>query len=261
MPSRPGKAEETATWTTLPDSAERFSTGTAEFDRIVGGGFPRGSMALFDLDETVGPADWKMLLAPTFINFLSNSNGVLAVLPARESPHEFRAGLTRSVSRRLFDTRVRVVDYVGEDDEAPYVVSLSHAGGRNDSPKQKRATALRDMAKMQVAESAIRGARGRMFLELVAFEIMEMVVGPEVAARMFFHGIKRVRTVGNLCLGLLRPGLGCTDAVRGMADIELALHRNELGLTLRGVRPVFPAHLVVPDTLLGAPHISFVPAP
>jgi hypothetical protein len=248
-------------WTPIADTPDRFSSGILHLDRLLGGGFRRGSMALFQFDETTETADRELLLTPTLLNFLYQSNGVMAVLPSRESPQKFRTHLTRWASRRLFDTRVRVIDYVGEATDLPYVVSVEHKRAPDVPPRvarQKRAKAMADMA---AAERAVRGARSRMFLELVAFEMGEMIAGPELAAAMFLHGIKRTRSVGNLCLGLLRPGLGCRDAVRGMADVELGLHRSDVGLLLRGIRPVFPEHLVGIDPQRGEPHVMLTPAP
>ncbi len=43
-------------------------------------------------------------------------------------------------------------------------------------------------------------------------------------------------------------------------DLEFALRRNELGLTITGNRPMFGTHLVVPDPRQGAPHAVFVPS-
>jgi GvpD gas vesicle protein len=256
MHGKRGSKNTTLTWTPIPNPTDRFSSGIPHFDQLLGGGFRHGSMALLHVDETVETRDWELLLTPTLLNFLYQSNGVMAVLPSRESPQKFRAYLTQWASRRLFDTRVRVIDYVGEDAGSPFVVGLQAKPGRNGPSNAGRS---KDIAKMQAAERAVRGARSRMFLELVAFEIGEMIAGPEAAAKMFLHGIKRTRSVGNLCLGLLRPGLVCGDAVRGMADVELTLHRNEAGLILRGIRPSFPDQLVGPDPRSGAPHVVLSP--
>jgi hypothetical protein len=259
--------ETDGSWTPIPDTAARFSSGIPDLDRLLGGGYPRSAMTLFEVDASVDSADRALVLMPAYLNFLYQSRGVLAVLPARESPHEFRERLTHWVSRRRFDTRVRIVEYIGEDDELPYVVSLKNsARRRKDDGSQKHASALEkgvkeDMAKVAAAEVAVRGARSKPFLETVAFEICDMLFGAEVATRMFFHGIKRSRMVGNLVLGVLRPGVRCDEAVRGMADVVVGLGRTELGVTVRGIRPAFPVHLAVVDPRLGAPHVSFLPAP
>ncbi|MCI4366589.1 MAG: hypothetical protein L3K08_02425 [Thermoplasmata archaeon] len=258
MPGSPKPKSTPKTWTPIPDPPDRFSSGIADLDRLLGGGFPRGSMALFQLDDSIGVPERELVLTPIFLNFLAHSNGMIAVLPARESPHNFRAHLTRWIGRRLFDTRVRVVDYVGEDTDAPYVVTLEGLRGGAE-PAKRKAVARKDMEKMVVAESAVRGAWKRPFIELISFEIAEIVAGPEVAARMFLHGIKRSRSVGNLCLGLLRTGLACTDAVRGMADLRFSLHRDEIGLILKGDSPAFPNHLVVADPVRGEPYVRLLP--
>ncbi len=236
-------------WKPIPDPEGRYSTGIADFDRLLGGGFRRGSYALFGMDETVGTEDLDLLLFPTFLNVLYQSRGILAILTSRDSPHEFRARLTHFVTRRRFDSRVRICDYVGEDKGPPYVVTLNFYG-------KDKAT-----AKVVEAEKAVQGNRRKSFLELTAFEVFDTLMGSEVATRLFFQGVKRARMLGNLGIGLLGPGLGCAAGVRRMADTEFALHRDEVGLIIRGVRPAFPSYVVTDDLHAGPPHVVFVPRP
>lgn len=242
-------AEKENGWKPIPDPADRYSSGIADFDRLLGGGLQRGSLALFGMDETVGLEDLDLLLFPTFLNMLYQSRGMIAMLPSRDSPHDFRARLTRYVTRRRFDSRVRVVDYVGEDEGLSYVVNLNFKG-------RDKAT-----AKMVEAERIVRGERKKTFIELTAFEIFETLLGVDGAMRLFFQGIKRARQMGNLAIGLLGPGLGCAAGVRRMADTEFTLHRNEVGLIIRGVRPSFSSYVVIRDVHAGAPHVAFVPQP
>ncbi len=245
------------TWDVVPDTDGRFSTGTRDFDRILDGGFRRGSFALFNVDSNIGPPELNLLLAPTWLNFLHQSRGLLAVLPARDSPAEFRRYALQFTTRRLFDSRVRIVDYIGEADPAPYVVPLREAN-RAKAPAKDRQVA---MGRMADAEKAVAGARGRPFLEMNALEVMDTLVGPETASRMLFHGIKRTRAVGNLGVAIARPGLGCVETARGLVDYEFQLTRSSLGLEIRGRRPEFPPHLVVPDRRHGPPRLEFVPPP
>lgn len=254
-------AEKSAGWRPIPNPEGRYSSGIPDFDRLLGGGFQRSSLALIGMDETVGREDLDALLFPTFLNFLYQSRGIFAVLPSRDSPHDFRQRLTQYVTRRRFDTRVRVVDYVGEDENAPYVVNLYARARLNPGRPPTEKERARAVAKMVAAERAVAGQRGKTYLELMAFEILDTEAGPEKAARSFFHGVKRSRHVGNLVIGLLGPGVGCADAVRRMADTEFALHHDEVGLTIRGVRPRFPTHVVTTDSGAGSPHVVFVPHP
>lgn len=248
-------------WTPLPDAEDRYSSGIADLDRLLGGGYPKGSFALLRVDDTVGTEDLDLVLFPTYLNFLYHSRGLIAVLPSRDSPRKFRARLTQFVTVRRFDSRVRIVDYVGEDDGPPYVVTLSSLrpgiGPAPSKAKQKRS----DYARMDDAERAAQGTRRKSFLELNAFEVIDTLVGSEHAMKMIFWGVKRARHVHNLVIGILGPGLGCEAGVRRLADLELDLHRNEVGLVLRGNRPSFRAHVVSPNPAGDPPQVSFVPEP
>jgi len=246
-------------WKPLPDPEGRYSTGIADFDRLLGGGFRRGSFALYTMDETVGLEDLDLLLFPTYLNILYHSRGIIGVLPSRDSPHDFRARMTRYVTRRRFDSRVRIVDYVGEDEGPPYVVNLASRGTVIDttSPTARK----KAIAKMEEAERVVQGGRKKTFLETTAFEVFETLLGVDRALKMFFYGVKRTRAIGNLGIGLLGSGLGCAAGVRRLTDTEFELHRDEVGLIIRGVRPAFSGCVVTPDLQAGPPHVAFVPRP
>lgn len=251
----------TTNWKPVPDPEGRFSSGIPDFDRLLGGGFRRGSAALFSLDDTIALEDLDLLLFPTFLNFLYQSRGILTILPSNDSPHGFRSRLTEYVTRRRFDTRVRVVDYVGEDQGLSYVVTVGDPDrdmldGKPDPNERKKAT-----AKVVAAEKSVRGGRKRPFIEYTAFEVFDTLLGSEKALKLFYYGIKRVRVIGNLGIGLTSPGLGCSPGVRRLSDYEFALHRDDVGLVIRGVRPRFGSCVVTEDRAAGPPHVAFVPRP
>jgi hypothetical protein len=246
------------TWTIVADANDRYSSGTPDLDRLLGGGFARGSMALWELGGEVSQADLDQVLFPTVLNFLYQSRGMIAVLPYWDTPATFRGRMTQYVTRRRFDSRVRIVTYVGETEGAPYVVRLgSTAGG--PPGKRGRKAALGDMRKMTEAEKAAEGLRERSFLEVNAFEIADMLFGPDVATRMFFHGIKRARAVGNLVVGILRPEVRCAANVRRMADVLLRVDRDRSGLRLEGIRPAIPAHSIKSSSSARPLPVTLVP--
>ncbi len=248
-------------WRPIPDPEGRFSSGIADFDRLLGGGFQRGSLALYHLDESTSRDDLDLFLFPTFLNLLYQSRGLLAVLPSRDSPRSFRARLTRYLTVRRFDSRVRIVDYVGEDEGPAYVVALDSLRGDVGGSKERTRAEKADVAKLIAAEKHVQGRRQRPYLELNACEVLDTLVGSERALRMFFYGVKRARQVHNLVIGLVRPGMGCASGLRSMADTEFVLRRNDVGLTVRGLRPAFPTVLVTPEARSDPPHVAFVPQP
>jgi len=257
-----GKSAPTAQgWEPIDDPEGYYSTGIADFDRLLGGGFRRGSFALFRIDETVGLEDLDLLLTPVCLNMLYHSRGIIAVLPSRDSPHSFRSRMTRYVTRRRFDSRVRIVDYVGEDEGLAYVVSLASKGSEPDRMMHSEKGRKAAIAKMVEAERVVQGGRKKTFLELTSCEVFETLLGVDRALKMFFYGVKRTRAVGNLGIGLLGAGLGCSAGVRRLVDTEFELHRDEVGLIVRGVRPSFSSCVVTPDRQAGLPHVAFVPRP
>jgi hypothetical protein len=261
MPRAAIPTAKSSVWKPLADPPDRYSTGIADFDRLLGGGWKRGSMALLQLDESVGQEDLDLLLFPTYLNFLYQSRGIIAVLPSRDSPNSFRERLTRYMTRKRFDSRVRVVEYVGEDEGPRHVVSLRAMRPGPSRGRNVERLRAEDTKRMLAAERAAQGGRKRSFLEVMSFEVIDTLVGSEQALKMFFYGTKRARHVHNLVLGILRPGLGSAPGIHGMSDSEFAVYRNEVGLAIRGIRPRFPAHLVAPDPVRGAPHVVFAPSP
>lgn len=261
MPSRRATEVSAPEWTPRPDPDGKFSSGIPDFDRLLGGGFPRGCLALFRVDDTVGIDDLDLVHFPTYLNFLYQSRGILAVLPSRDAPHRWRARLTQYVTRRRFDSRVRVMDYVGEDEGLSYVVNITSTQDELRPAATARKERQAAVAKVIAAEKAVQGNRKKPFIESHAFEVFDMLMGTEKALKMFYHGVKRARAVGNLAVGILGPGLGCEAGVRRMADMEFALHREDVGLIVRGVRPAFRSCVVQQDPARGAPAVSFVPRP
>jgi hypothetical protein len=263
MRTPPKAVKKPTGWIPIPDPEGRFSSGIPDFDRLLGGGFKRGSLSLFVTDETVGLEDLDLITFPTILNALYQSRGMVAVLPARDSPHDFRARLTRYVTRRRFDTRVRIFDYAGEDQGLSYVASMRDPDSDLDilHPRRDPRSKKRAIAKAVAAEKAAQGGRGRPFVETVAFEVFDTLMGSENAVKLLFHGIKRTRQMGNLGIGFLGPGLGCAAAVRRMVDTEFNLHRDDVGLIVRGIRPSFPSFVVTNDAAAGHPHVAFLPRP
>jgi len=260
---RPPKNDERGAtgWKPIPDPPGQFSSGIPDLDRVLGGGFKRGSVALFEMDETVGLEDLDLILFPTYLNALYQSRGMVGVLPSRDSPHDFRARLTRYLTRRRFDSRVRIFDYVGEDEGLSYVVTIGDPDADPIRPAPDPKVKKQALAKAVAAERAAQGGRGRPFLELVAFEVFDTLMGSEKALKALYHGVKRTRQLGNLGIGILGPGLGCAAGVRRMVDTQFVLHRDDVGLVVRGARPIFPSHLVIPDPSNGRPHAALVPSP
>ncbi|HEV2428271.1 MAG TPA: gas vesicle protein GvpD P-loop domain-containing protein [Thermoplasmata archaeon] len=234
-------------WRPVNDPERFYSTGIPDFDRLLEGGFKRGSFNAFEIDVNVGIDDYYMLFTPTFLNFLTQGRGIIAVLAAGESHEKLRDTLVRHTAPNVFDTRVRIVDYTANETEEAYIVPMAHYG-RDEA-----------MSAMVTAEKAARGPQQKPFLEYTSFDTLESLMGDQVAIRMYFHGVRRTKLVGNLGIGLLKPGLLVSSEILNMMDTYFRIINIDNAPCIYGIRPRTTIYSISYDTESGPPHAKLTP--
>ena len=234
-------------WPAIPDPDRYYSTGIPDFDALLGGGLRRGSFNAFEVDVNVGVDDYYMLFTPTFLNFLSQGRGMIAVLAAGESPEKLREALVRYVPTHHFDTRVRIPDYTISETEDPYILPMARFG---------RDEAMRAMV---TAEKAAAGPERKPFIEYMAFDTFESLMGDQVAIRMYFSGVSRTKHVGNLGIGLLKPGLLVSSEILNMMDTYFRIVNIDNAPCIYGIRPRTTIYAISPDPEQGSPHAVLTP--
>jgi KaiC/GvpD/RAD55 family RecA-like ATPase len=239
--------EPTQNWRTTPDPERFYSTGTPDFDQLLGGGYRRGSFNAFEIDVNVGIDDYYMLFLPTFLNFLAHGRGIIAILAAGESHEKLRDSITRSSPSHLFDTRVRIADYTASETEESYIVPMARFG---------RDEALRAMV---TAEKAARGPEQKPIMEYTAFDTLESLMGDQAAIRMYFHGVQRAKLVDNLGIGLLKPGLLMSSEVLNMMDTYFRIINIDNAPCVYGIRPRTRIYAMSVDPEQGPPHTRLTP--
>ena len=242
-----GHASTPSAWRPLPDPEKFYSTGIPDFDRLLGGGFRRGSFNAFEVDVNVGIDDYYMLFTPSLLNFLSQGRGIIAVLAAGESHENLRDTLTKHTAPHVFDTRVRIADYTANETDLSYIVPMAKFG---------REDALRAMV---TAEKAARGPEQKPFLEYTAFDTLESLMGDQVAIRMYFHGVQRTKLVGNLGIGLLKPGLLVSSEILNMMDTYFRIINIDNAPCIYGIRPRTTIYSISIDPEKGAPYAKLTP--
>ncbi len=247
IPTDAHAAVPTGPWKPFPDPDRYYSTGIPDFDRLLGGGFRRGSFNAFEVDVNVGIDDYYMLFTPTFLNFLAQGRGIMAVRAAGESPEKLRETLVRHVPTNQFDTRVRIPDYTANETEDPYILPMARFG---------RDEAMRAMV---TAEKAVAGPDRKPFIEYTAFDTFESLMGDQVAIRMYFQGVSRTKHVGNLGIGLLKPGLLVSSEILNMMDTYFRIINIDNAPCIYGIRPRTTIYAISPDPEKGAPHAILTP--
>lgn len=106
------------TWDPLSNSKTKFSTGIHDLDRILSGGYNRGSVVHLDLGPDLSRDAWSVLTLPTIRNFLAQEMGVAIVPPREGSPGLLHNDLNTVLSPQVFNTYCHVFEtYAGPSNE------------------------------------------------------------------------------------------------------------------------------------------------
>ena len=124
--SRPGLKLRPGVWKPIQNSVLYYSTGVEDLDRMLGGGYPRGSICTLDLGEELPGGVLELLARPTICNFLMQGDGVVSVPVGWRSPKQLAKYVKPYVSKDRFNRLYRVVRYRGaaEGRLEPYEVTL-----------------------------------------------------------------------------------------------------------------------------------------
>jgi KaiC/GvpD/RAD55 family RecA-like ATPase len=238
---------EAAAWKAIPDPEKFYSSGIPEFDQLLGGGYRRGSFNAFEIDVNVGIDDYYMLLLPVFLNFLGRGRGMTAVLAAGETADKLRDEITRHVPAHVFDTRVRIADYTASETDESYIVPMARYG-REEAQRA-----------MLTAEKAAKGPEHSPWIEYTGFDTLESLMGDQMAIKMYFYGVQRAKLIGNLGIGLLKPGLLMSSEILNMMDTYFRIVNIDSAPCVYGIRPRTRLYAMSPDPEKGSPYTRLTP--
>jgi len=142
---------------------------------------------------------------------------------------------------------VRIPDYSANETEEPYILPMGRYG-REEAVKA-----------MVAAERAVSGPDRKTFLEYTAFDTFESLMGDQVAIRMYFQGVSRTKHVGNLGIGLLKPGLLVSSEILNMMDSYFRIINIDSATCIYGIRPRTTIYAIGPDPEKGEPHATLTP--
>ncbi len=213
----------------INDPPGRFSTGSGDLDRILGGGYPKGGIVLFEIGENISNFNWQLILFPTLANFIAKNRGCL-IVPIGGSD----AGLLASNMKRM---------YGFTDDELNgllRVFGLS-VGGRMESPyliRVKGEDIMEDYDVWIRTIEELKNRTGQPILEVISIDTMEITYGIAGLRRLLGMTVARTRREGNLTIGIVGPGLErVSKRVAALSDIHIKLIRDHGTPLLYGCKP------------------------
>lgn len=236
-------------WDAISDNSDHYSTGVADLDNLLGGGFPKGSYNVLEVAENVSGEEYYSIIRPILMNFVTQSRGVVAVLSGGDHAETLRNDLTRFVSGELFDRYVRIVDYFVQQSTEPYIMAL---GTKNREEAMK---IYKDNITM------LRGKEDRPIIDYTGLDTVEYLHGGDVAIKNLLNAVAKIKISKehDLGIGLLKPGLKLTQEIMNMADTYLKIVDIDKSPCIYGIKPKTMIHAIVPDETKGCPFVKLIP--
>ncbi|MCX8154023.1 MAG: hypothetical protein N3E52_06290 [Candidatus Bathyarchaeota archaeon] len=211
-----------------PDTNGSYSTGSADLDKILGGGYQKGSPVLIEIGEEVSTFQYHLLLVPTAWNFIVQRRGVI-VIPSAGADHNVvskraeEGGITSEELNSL--VRVCIKEYPGIKLE-PYIVSLMGNG------------ISEDYARYLAVERELAERTSQPTLCITGADMLVGAYGIKDTLATLKLEATRIRETGSLGIVLLKPGYHRLAKILGaIAEVHLKVKQKHGKIFVYGVKP------------------------
>jgi hypothetical protein len=208
IPARPKR------WKPIDDTEARFSSGSEDLDRLLGGGFRKGTTFLLELGETVPDEALEQFVMQVGANFLAQKRAVLMVPPGGMDIDSIAQRGIRDVGEETFNPAVRLIEKGGGPvpRDKPYIVSLKFENPRQD---------FNDWLHIY---KGLREKTGQPVLEVVGIDSQEARYGEEAYKELLAASSELTRKEGNLTMRITRPGMeGLTRRCANVSDVHMKM--------------------------------------
>jgi len=232
----------------IPDSDTYFSTGNASLDRILGGGYPRGTVALLEVGEAIPLSVFGVISYPIVANFLNNGSPLvgiqsLGVDPARTFERwEAVAGENAANGRSVERLKENM------EQEKPYLATL-----KNEKPED-------DIREYLEIGNKLRKQTRKPVIWWVALDHFVDIFGHEHADKALSELSTNVIRQRELAVVLAKPGLErIVGTVSNVAATHLRILDKDGSVLMYGVKPRTPLYAVAVDVERELSSTAFTP--
>jgi len=239
FPSEPARPEP------IPDpSPSIISSGSTDFDKILGGGYRKGGFHLFEVSQGIGDAYYSILL-PIFINHINLGRGLLALSSEGTSTENEKRLIYPFTGEEQFNKR-----FLGFETRVKQATVYI---------RQLTGNAKYDMELLNKVEQEMVRKFGEPVLSLIGLDTMEYNYGIEETEKIVGPLFSRVKTTQNVALGVVKHGQKLTKKVGHMATTHWKFKNVDNALTMYGIIPTTGMYNVEMNVLDGYPELKLTP--
>jgi KaiC/GvpD/RAD55 family RecA-like ATPase len=240
--------------TGIKDSPGRYSTGLAELDEILSGGYPKGDLVLLEVDENVSAPEYSMFTLPCIGNFLRHGKAVIDV-PSVGVGMTLSASLMQQgdlTSEQLDKLLTMCIpkEHLGVLDQNSQVWTFD---GGDIAGSLANFTGMIKKLTEEFQQTS---------LYVEGIDTLFSSFGPDNVVKILNATITASRRHGNLDLMVLRPGIpspSLYEMLRSVADIHLKVIKKQDTLLFYGLKPWTGIYAVQTDKARGYPWPRLVP--
>ncbi len=207
---------------TIPDSDEQhISSGSVDFDNLLGGGFQKGSYNLFEVSTIVGDG-LDIILFPLITNHLNNKRAVISIL---------REGITFDTKKPYFDV------FTGNKNWVKQSMNFERFVPGEDSHRITLPETIEGLLnRIENIKDDFRKDNGQTILINIGLDVLENMYGIPALNEFMAILVSKARLEGDVVVGWLKENQeyrGGTTAATSQWKIDL-INR---ALVLEGIIP------------------------
>ena len=233
-------------WDPIPDTQKYFSTGCEDLDNILGGGFRRGSLNLFEEQMDVSRSAEGYLWRCCLFNFLRQKRGVVLVAGEGVSPQKIKELSVPYVGEETWNNYVRIGVYGIEEGDEPYVVPVKGTADERYNTWKNVVSELKENTNEPIQD-------------YTALDTLEFRGGVENTIKAMGVAVRELKNSGDLQIALTKPGLEVTRQVINLAESYFKLESIFGTAVMYGVHPETGFYVIEVDGERGYPQVKLVP--
>ncbi|MBU7047029.1 MAG: hypothetical protein HXS54_11405 [Theionarchaea archaeon] len=233
-------------WDPIPDTQKYFSTGCEDLDSILGGGFRRGSLNLFEEQMDVSRSAEGYLWRCCLFNFLRQKRGVVLVAGEGVSPQKIKELSVPYVGEETWNNYVRIGVYGIEEGDEPYIVPVKGTADERYNTWKNVVSELKENTNEPIQD-------------YTALDTLEFRGGVENTIKAMGVAVRELKNSGDLQIALTKPGLEVTRQVINLAESYFKLQSIFGTAVMYGVHPETGFYVIEVDGEKGYPQVKLVP--
>jgi len=239
--------EKRAKYKALMDGDGYFSSGSEDLDRLLGGGFPKGSAVLYEADPGFVTVGGYLVHHIHWLNFIAQGRGVL-IRPAEwMDSSAIKEALTDLVDEERFEKYVRVLEIRDKPPKERYVVPMRRAQEQNIEDWKRAAEELR------------KSTGDKPILKWTGVDRLEHLFDERTVIDHFRQGTAHTQRMGDLIIRRVPSDYRTVSTLARMSTVHLRFHYVNGVTVLSGVKPRFGPHVADIDVSEGYPQLRLTP--